>query len=369
MAITAYVGLPGSGKSYGVVENVILPAIKENKRIWTNIPLDQEAIKNDFGATVKVFDTQDLLDDPQWFQETFEAGATIVIDEVWRLWPAGLKANNMIEGHKSFLAEHRHMVGSDGHSTEVVLVTQDLGQVASNPRALVESTFRAVKLNSVGSSKKFRIDIYQGSVTGPNPPQKSRLRQVFSSYKKEVYQYYQSQTMSEAGGHGVEGSSDKRANIFNSKLVRYAFPAFIVVGLAASWAGLSSFWGSYASDPEGDASPEVVQEGTKSSGSPSSPAPIRKRHQHFYSEMEAYIAWNMGESPYIDYKLGFRNGEYTVVLGPRELGKLGYRLLGYDQCYVQLEGYGDRLDIFCEEQDDNETQESDNNFGTDLLPI
>ncbi|QIB67454.1 hypothetical protein G3T16_20745 [Kineobactrum salinum] len=60
-----------------------------------------------------------------------------MIDEAWRLWPAGTRANAMLEQHKSFLAEHRHMVSEDGRSTEVVIVTQDLSQLASYPRSLV----------------------------------------------------------------------------------------------------------------------------------------------------------------------------------------------------------------------------------------
>lgn len=37
MAISAYVGVPGSGKSYEVVKSVILPAIKSGRRVVSNI--------------------------------------------------------------------------------------------------------------------------------------------------------------------------------------------------------------------------------------------------------------------------------------------------------------------------------------------
>ncbi|EEQ1743507.1 zonular occludens toxin, partial [Escherichia coli] len=37
MSIFAYVGVPGSGKSYEVVSNVIVPAICEGRRVVTNI--------------------------------------------------------------------------------------------------------------------------------------------------------------------------------------------------------------------------------------------------------------------------------------------------------------------------------------------
>ena len=38
MSIVGYSGLPGSGKSYGVVENVVIPALEAGRHIITNIP-------------------------------------------------------------------------------------------------------------------------------------------------------------------------------------------------------------------------------------------------------------------------------------------------------------------------------------------
>ncbi|ENT7525242.1 TPA: zonular occludens toxin domain-containing protein, partial [Escherichia coli] len=37
MAISAYVGVPGSGKTYEVVCNVIIPAVSSGRRVVTNI--------------------------------------------------------------------------------------------------------------------------------------------------------------------------------------------------------------------------------------------------------------------------------------------------------------------------------------------
>lgn len=45
MAISAYVGVPGSGKSYEVVKSVILPAIETGRRVVSNVyGLDKEKI-------------------------------------------------------------------------------------------------------------------------------------------------------------------------------------------------------------------------------------------------------------------------------------------------------------------------------------
>lgn len=59
MAINAYVGIPGSGKTYEVVRSLILPAFIKGRRIVTNIvgideqkfidyALKQEAKNRDF---------------------------------------------------------------------------------------------------------------------------------------------------------------------------------------------------------------------------------------------------------------------------------------------------------------------------------
>jgi len=61
MSILAYTGLPGHGKSYGVVENVILPALRMKRVVYTNIPLNDELCINDFGMSVVPFDIQDII--------------------------------------------------------------------------------------------------------------------------------------------------------------------------------------------------------------------------------------------------------------------------------------------------------------------
>ncbi|MDO3651318.1 zonular occludens toxin domain-containing protein, partial [Nocardia mangyaensis] len=159
MAITAYTGLPGSGKSYSIFEHVILPSLKAQRDVWTNIPCDTEKLTNQFGYAPTVFDSGDLADNPKWFSEVLPQGVVCVLDEAWRLWPSGLKANNANPDHLEFIAEHRHLVGESGRSTEIVLATQDLTQIAVFARNLVDKTYRMTKLDAVGQSKRFRIDI------------------------------------------------------------------------------------------------------------------------------------------------------------------------------------------------------------------
>lgn len=223
MAIEAYVGLPGHGKSYGVVEHVVLPSIIEGRHVITNIPLEREDILADHG--VPGSDITQLPED--WFErpdmaDFVPAGSVLILDELWRRWPSGLKANQASLADKSLLAEHRHRVDEKGRSMRIVLVTQDLSQLASWVRILVEQTYKMTKLTAIGSSKKYRVDIYLGAPTGQNIPKSKLIRQTFGQYKKEVYRYYSSATQSATGKVGDESKADKRGVIWRSPLMIFS---------------------------------------------------------------------------------------------------------------------------------------------------
>lgn len=234
MSITAYVGLPGHGKSYGVVANVIEPALKAKRVVYTNIPMNTDVCMERFEMSVVQFQTQDLIDNKNWFDEVFEKGAIIIIDELWRLWPSGLKANQALEQHKSFLAEHRHMVGESGHSTEIIFVTQDLSQIASFSRALVETTYRVEKLSKLGADKRFRVDVFSGSVTGSKPPMSRREREIQGSFKKDIYALYQSHTKSDVGA-GIETRTDNRYNVLKGSAFKIVFFGLLLAIFLLYW--------------------------------------------------------------------------------------------------------------------------------------
>ena len=61
MSISAYTGLPGHGKSYGVVDNVIRPALEKKREIFTNIPMNSDECLERFGMTVTQFKTEDII--------------------------------------------------------------------------------------------------------------------------------------------------------------------------------------------------------------------------------------------------------------------------------------------------------------------
>jgi zona occludens toxin len=237
VSIVAYVGLPRSGKSYTAVEQVILPALRQGRIVVTNLPLRLDAIRRDIAdAKIVEFSVQAVLATPELIIEGCPSGAVVVLDEVWRLWPAGKKVDKIPEAFKSFLAEHGHRVDAAGNATQIVLITQDLAQIAAFARQLVEQTFRTTKLGVVGLQKRFRTDVYQGGVSGPNPPVSQVTRQIFGRYEPRIYQYYVSHTQSESGQGGAdERAIDRRGNVL-TRPIMIAAP-FVIAGLI--WFGVS----------------------------------------------------------------------------------------------------------------------------------
>ncbi|PSF10579.1 hypothetical protein C7H09_06445 [Marinobacter fuscus] len=256
MSIVGYSGLPGSGKSYGVVENVIIPALEAGRHVMTNIPLKTGRLSDDFPkGRVTIFNNKDAEDDPEFFNLDDHPGGVIwVIDEAWRFWKSGMKSVHIPEKQKEFFTEHRHVVGDDGRTNEIVLVTQDLSQLCIFVRGLIEETFRAVKLTAIGQSNKYRIDVYMGAAQGQKPGKP--LRQLYGSYKPEIYQYYRSHTRNKTDFvAGMEEKADDRANVLKHPLIRFGMPFALVVGIF----GVYRMYNYFQSDPLDEPQPQVSQ--------------------------------------------------------------------------------------------------------------
>lgn len=232
MSIIAYVGLPGSGKSYGAVENVLLPALRQGRIVVTNIPLTDKIYEISSSAiNLKHFEINDngrpVYDDGSDLTDSIINGALYLIDECQLIWGSGLKANQFKLTDKNFFTKHRHY-SSESHSCEIVLLTQDLSNISNFIRSLVEETYKSNKLTAVGSSKNYRVDVYSGAVKGQKPPERFLINQLFGTYKPDVYEYYVSQTNSTSAFNTSELKVDKRGNVLKSPLIMFGMPASII---------------------------------------------------------------------------------------------------------------------------------------------
>lgn len=338
MAISIYSGLPRSGKSYTAVEHVIIPAAKEKRQIYTNIPLDLDAFEAEFGVRPVQFDAADIEKNPLWFDDVFPHGGLLVLDECWRVWPAGLKLNNAHPSHKAFLAEHGHRVGHDGRSTEIVLVTQDPAQLAAFVRLLVATTYRTKKLDAVGQSKKFRIDVYEGCMTGANPPVTKRVREMYGQYKPEIYRFYKSHTQSKTGAAGNEERADKRANLLKGGSIKAILIALIILPILVYFGGRKTYESFHHKK---EAPPELLSKIIRDQ-----PAAQRKKND-FLEGKKLSIVFNNSNGQTVDYRVSVVHDDERVVLDVPEFSKLGFKVESISQCLIKIIGEGVSYFVMC----------------------
>jgi zona occludens toxin len=227
MAINAYVGRPGSGKSYSVVAHVILPAIQAGIPVVTNIPLNVEAIQKDnplmpVASLVYLFESSAYDQDDFWAKPI--KGAVYALDEAWRALPAGVTYDRLPDSKKEFLSEHRHCSDESGRSIEIILITQDLKQIMASIRPMIDKTFSIEKLNNVGLNKRFRVSIYNGHEL------KDIINKQFYNYSPNIYKYYNTHTKSDnVNSHIDESSLDDRASIFSNPMIKYGMPISLLI--------------------------------------------------------------------------------------------------------------------------------------------
>lgn len=262
MAIWAYVGLPRNGKTYNVVAEQILPALKAGRRVVTNIPLVESEIRarGGVGEIVQV-DSVALAERPgELIPQTMTAGSLVVLDEVWRFLPQGLQAKNVDPAWQTLFAEHGHRIDAEGRMMQIVLVTQDLSQIAAFARSLVERTIVITKLTVVGAASTYRADVYAGHVTGLKPPASKRIAEEFGRYDPEVFKCYVSRTMAEGSPVKVDESvMSKRGTVLRHPMVRFGLPVAACVIAWGLWRSYEFFFGRPAEVAEGSVAKAAQQ--------------------------------------------------------------------------------------------------------------
>ena len=275
MSINAYVGLQGSGKSYQVVGNVIIPAVAAGRRVVTNIHgIETEKIRaylfNKGLGDPKSYGEVVVVEDEDVFKEGFfpakyrevegvkvvddaasfvKGGDLVCLDESWKFYGTGKKVT---PEHFAFFREHRHFRNPTTNATcDLVLLTQDIGDLTRSVRSVIEVTFRTVKLKSLGLDRQYRVEQYSGS--------KCEKRALVDTktpltYDLEICALYQSH----AGGVGKEVTIDKRQNLLKRPGYWLGFALVFVVGLWGIWHTVTYFTGRSAAPRPAVASNQAV---------------------------------------------------------------------------------------------------------------
>lgn len=277
MSIKAYVGRMGSGKTYEVVSEVIVGALRRGRRVVSNIAgLDYDAIRElieaegvpgeHIGTLVQV-SHDDVLkpefwrtdkDNEQGVEAFIQPGDLVALDEIWRFWE-GFASGKMPIRVMNFFRMHRHFTHAEtGIACDVALITQDVLDISRKVRAVVEETYYMEKLTAVGSSKRYRVDIFQGTRTSRRP-----LRSLQRSYDPRFFPLYSSHSQKKEGDADArEENIDGRGNILKGALFKIIIPVGLVVMAGAIYTVFTFF------NPKPKAAQAVA-------GKPEASAPIK----------------------------------------------------------------------------------------------
>lgn len=238
MAFSLYLGRMRHGKSYSAVENVILPACKTGRPVYTNLDVKLGTIKDDFPqADIHKLDTERLAKDDEYLEQ-IPPGAIIVLDEVGLIFPGGQRVTDVSPARRSFITEHGHktaVVGDEVVTQELVFLVQNASLLASWVRTLADQTFVVRKLSAVlGKSNRYAVDFYEGSVDISGRGDGTFLYTGFGDIRPEVYKYYRTNTKATSEAFGMAGlsrPSDSRGTVWNHPAIKLGLPgALLAVG-------------------------------------------------------------------------------------------------------------------------------------------
>lgn len=272
MPINVYTGLMGSGKSYEVVSSVILDAVAAGRSIVTNVDgIDGDAIRAyvsehrgiplDRLGHVRHCSNDDV-GRSDFFPygtdvDTFcKPGEMVCIDEAWRFWGGDCK---LLPEHKIFFREHRHYVDARTKvACDLVLMVQDITDLHRVLRVVVELTFRTTKIKSLGLSKMYRVEMWEGYKL----TRKGRVAVESKTYDKRIFPLYSSYS----GGAGKELQVDARQNILRNPWLWVVAVLVVVMFVVSVYFIRRFFHPSQTSKPLAPSAPV-------SGGSSSSPVP------------------------------------------------------------------------------------------------
>lgn len=242
MAIIAYTGVMGSGKTYEAVSTAALNALKSGRRVVTNISgFNFEAIRDYIGElkdgshlepdrvlvipSARITEPHFFYDPEVQHESIVQPGDLVVIDEVWAFWGTGMKLS---PEHQKFFRMHRHYteLGS-GTSCDLCIQIQDLSSLHRFIRGVLESTYKFTKMKTLGLSNRYRVEVYEGS----KQSRATFISATVNKYDKRIFPLYQSYE----GGKGKENTVDDRQNLFRNKWFLFAFVLAAVGLIACSW--------------------------------------------------------------------------------------------------------------------------------------
>lgn len=235
--ISLYTGLPGAGKSLYVVGQVILPALRSDRRVWAVMDLEPVDVWRRFlGDASPDLQSKLLVREDLSFLKEVGPGDVVVIDECQRWLRSGGTPDKDV---LYWFETHRHL------GCDVALITQDYMKIFRQVYILAELVYTFRKLSFLGLHGSTRLTV-KGGVKEEDVIRKETVN--FDPAHFQLYRSYDSGKVKE-----VRSSS---GSIWRSWVVRSGVAALVFL----VWFLSSRPWLSASSPPAAvqSAAPEQV---------------------------------------------------------------------------------------------------------------
>lgn len=214
-------GLPRSGKSYESTVKHILPALKSGRKVFARINgLNHEKFAELAGITLE--QCQSLLIHIEESQVTtihnfVENDSLVVIDELQNFFPSGRV--KLTDEMTKFVTEHGH------RGLDIVCMGQSLADCHNIWRRRVQRKIQFLKLDALGTTKKYRWTAYQGILDAKGEITFTKISAGTENYDPQFFGTYASH---QAETTNKDNLKDSRLNVFNTPVFKFVIPGALV---------------------------------------------------------------------------------------------------------------------------------------------
>ncbi len=373
MAINAISGRPGSGKSYEAVVRHIMPALKDERKIVTNIPLNVdwfctyigehcrdlivqiEGGFHNYGGQRYFSEADHFLRYQDW-RNTRNQGVFFIIDECHLVMPRASRTDGVYTQQelKEYLSLHRHY----GH--DLLLLSQNFRKVDRDIVDMVQTCYFTAKLSFLGKDDQYVCKVADG-VT------RNIVTTHHRDYEQKYFGAYQSHTKSQ-GSVQEAGTVDIPAwwqRWYNIGAIVMFILFFLLLAKGCSGEKSKPETPQHEIVPsvstaqplpqQTPSKPVVVQSVQPSERTPPpEPEPKPKSGPHPYDGLQMHIVGNYsdfnnrGNYQKIIWITISRNGQVLSEITHADLALAGYEFRVLNDCLIDLH-YGDYQNfIFCD---------------------
>lgn len=192
MAIYLYYGKIGDGKTYHVLVNEVLPAVRKGRKIYTNLDgLNVRRLSQFVGREVEVVQwnsTEEIRaafqlaqDDKEGLSLQVERGSLLIVDEAQMIFDAR-QWKDTGPGTLRLCEYHRHF------GLDIVFITQSPGRLDKSLCRLANESLHVKNLRFLGSlfGKRYVINVRQ------TPWDRETMATMTGAFKSEYFALYRS---------------------------------------------------------------------------------------------------------------------------------------------------------------------------------